>query len=429
MTSADDDPQAGTEPSLIAWSAPDEPAEKAVRERLANAFATAAPAAFSRLAAQLTAEAAGTHGPGTLRGSIVAGSAAQAVTRLSSPGPDVVRAVAQSPRPAVLLFPGHGAQHVRMGVGLYGFEPVFTAAMDDFFRLFGPEGPRLREDWLSEQPEISIDEGTRGQPLLFAVDYAVARTVLAWGLRPAALLGYSVGELVAAHLAGVFDLADAARLMAGRSTTYRLVVPGGLLAVAASPRQLEPFTGAEVSLAAVNSPRQTMLGGPDPALAQVQRDLAAAGFVCRRVRIPQPFHTPFAAGAAAAFERFFAGVDLRPPGLPVYSSRSGAEVSPREAATPAFWAGQMAAPVRFGTALDAAAQDVGPALMTVECGPSQGLTSLVRRNRAVSRGGGEAVATLPPFRADPAADRRALLEAAAALWREGHLADLSAVRR
>jgi len=118
-----------------------------------------------------------------------------------------------SERPVALLFPGQGAQYARMAAGLYGHSDVFTGVMDDAFRLLGTQGESIRSDWLhSESPE-TVDDVTRAQPLLYAVDYALGRLVMSWGIEPAAMLGHSVGEMAAATLAGVFDFEAGMGLM------------------------------------------------------------------------------------------------------------------------------------------------------------------------------------------------------------------------
>ncbi|WP_203612753.1 acyltransferase domain-containing protein, partial [Amycolatopsis sp. SID8362] len=120
-------------------------------------------------------------------------------------------------RGLVLLLPGQGSQYPGMAVALYEREPVFAAAADEFFAAMGPEGKLVRDDWLGDSPGVPIDDGLRAQPLLFAIGYGIGRVLLDRGLRPARLIGHSVGELAAAALAGVFDLAAAGRILAARS--------------------------------------------------------------------------------------------------------------------------------------------------------------------------------------------------------------------
>jgi acyl transferase domain-containing protein len=313
-------------------------------------------------------------------------------------------------RHVALLFPGQGSQHTRMAAGLYGHEPVFTAAMDNVFQVLGDEGRRVRDDWLADRPGVDIDDVGRAQPLLLAVDHALGRLVMSWGVRPAALLGHSVGELAAAVLAGVFTLADAVRILHDRVTRLAGTPPGGMLAVAAAAAELEPYLVDGVALAAVNGPRQTLLAGLESPLAATERALREAGYTCARAAARHAFHAPVIWPALAGSEVSLAQAPMCAPALPVFSGYTAAVMSPEEATDPVFWARQPATPVMFGPALDALLA-TGDFLL-VEAGPGQGLSMLARRHRAVAAGRSAVVALLParPGTADD--DRRTVLAAA-----------------
>lgn len=323
---------------------------------------------------------------------------------------------AAGPRRGVaLLFPGQGAQQPGMAVGLYRADPAFAAHVDVVLALWGAEGRAVRRDWLAAEPAVPLDDLRRAQPLLFAVDWALGRMVLGWGVRPDALLGHSVGELAAAVLAGVFDLADAAEVMEDRIRRIAGSPPGGMLAVAAAPAQIEPLLGAGVVVGAVNGPRQVVVAGAREPLAEAEARLRAAGFVCRRARTLSAFHSPVVAQASALGLPLLRGMRLRAPVLPLYSGYTADLLAADQAADPEFWAGQPAAPVRFAAALDRVLA-TGPMLL-VEAGPGQGLTMLAKRHRGVAAGASAAVALLParpaPGDAEPAAVRavRRALEA------------------
>lgn len=310
-------------------------------------------------------------------------------------------APASPTRPVALLLPGQGAQQPGMAIGLYGHEPVFTAVMDEFFTLLGREGEELRADWLSECPRVPLDDASRAQPLLFAVGYALGRTLLAHGVRPAVLLGHSIGELAAAALAGVFDLPDAAWLMSARSAAMAGVGPGGMLAVAARPEELAHLLpdgsgggpGA-VAVGAVNAPAQTVLSGLEPQLTEVEETLREARVAARRVPARQAFHSPAVAGAADLFETAFGGVSLNAPVIRVWSTRTARPVRPHEAADAGFWAQQLAEPVLFWPALDNLLRHGDFTL--VETGPGQGLSMLARRHPRVRSRRSGVVPLLPP---------------------------------
>ncbi|MEV7795276.1 acyltransferase domain-containing protein [Streptomyces sp. NPDC087512] len=402
-----------TAPYLLLWSAPDE--ERESRRRYAMRRYLTLDEEPDRLprAVRLAAHRRGT---GPVRGAAVAGSVVEAVGALAEhPRP-------QSPRhrPVALLFPGQGTQHLSMAAGLYGYEPLFTQALDQVFAAFGPEGYRLRDEWLSGDPDVPLDDATRAQPLLFGVGYALGRMVLGWGVVPTALLGHSVGELVAATVAGVFTLPDAVRVLRDRIDAAVATGPGGMLAVAASADALLGYlpTGGRVAVAAVNAPRQTLLAGPDPQLREVEEKLRADGITCRRAAARQAFHSPVMDRAAERGRDLVAAVRPGAPAWPLYSGYTGGPLDATRAARPDFWSRQLADPVLFWPALDALLATGGHLL--VEAGPGQGLSAIARQHRAVRSGASAVVPLLPARPGPPEQDRRTLLSAVARLWTEGH---------
>jgi acyl transferase domain-containing protein len=309
------------------------------------------------------------------------------------------------------LLPGQGAQYPGMAVGLYDHEPVFTAVLDEFFGLLGAGGTALRRDWLAAEPEVPLDDGSRAQPLLFVIGYALGRALAARGVVPAALLGHSIGELAAAALAGVFDLPHAARILAGRSSVLATVPAGGLLAVAARPDELTGYLTGDVVVGAYNAPAQTMLAGPAGALAEVADRLTAAGIVHRPAAARQPFHSPAVADAAVRFADAFTAAELRPPVVPIHSTRTAEVVTADEAVCPEFWAGQLAAPVRFGSALDSLLTTGVHTL--VELGPGRGLSMVALRHPLVRGGRRRVLSALPTRAAGTRQSWAALLDALA----------------
>ena len=245
--------------------------------------------------------------------------------------------------PVVLIFPGQGAQHPRMAAGLYGHQETFTVWMDRAFRLLAEDGPRLRREWLAETPSRAFDDVTVAQPLLYAVNHALGRMVLGWGIRPVALLGHSVGELAAATLAGILDLADGVRLMRERLIRFGSTPPGGMLAVAASVEEIADLLGpGGVHLAAVNAPRQLLLAGESLPLSNAARKLEDRDIICRAVLARQAFHSPVVNGAVLATLDGFRSVPLRPPETTVYSAYTQGVLTDGQALDPDFWAWQAA---------------------------------------------------------------------------------------
>ena len=215
-----------TGPRIVVWSGRDEAALDANRAALAGYFATAGEDRFADATATL--QRGRTAHP--VRGAAVCASARKsrpgarrggtAAYRLGPVGEDVPG--------AVFAFPGQGAQHARMAAGLYGTQRVFTETVDVCLDGFLQHGADLYPVWLAANPGAALDQTVNAQPLLFAIEYALARQWIDWGIQPAALLGHSVGELVAATVAGVLDLGDALRLLALRGRVMQRRAPGGM---------------------------------------------------------------------------------------------------------------------------------------------------------------------------------------------------------
>ncbi|WP_406636049.1 acyltransferase domain-containing protein [Amycolatopsis sp. WGS_07] len=296
--------------------------------------------------------------------------------------------------PVALLLPGQGSQHHGMAVPLYGYEPVFSEQMDAFFADLGTVGGRLRSAWLSDDPDTPIHDAALAQPLLFAIGHALGRTLIAHGVRPAALLGHSIGELAAAALAGVFDRRAAAAIMRGRLAAMADAAPGEMYAAGASAEKVEPYLSPAVAIGAINGPAVTVLSGPRPQLAAVADRLASEGIRGLSVPADLPFHSPKMAAVVPRFEQAFDRVPLHAPAVPIYSTRTAAPIGPDEARTPGFWAGQLATPVLYWPALCALLRSGDYTL--VEAGPGGMLSVLARRHPAVRRGTSAALPLLPP---------------------------------
>ncbi|MCO1576043.1 acyltransferase domain-containing protein [Crossiella sp. SN42] len=303
-------------------------------------------------------------------------------------------ATARSAPPVVLLFPGQGAQHPRMAAGLYRHEPVFTAWMDRAFELFGADGSWLRAEWLAPEPSPMYHDVSVAQPLLYAVNHALGRMVLDWGVRPVALLGHSVGEMAAATLAGVLELADGIGLMTDRVAEFAATPPGGMLAVSASVEEVADVLRAGVHLAAVNAPRQLLLAGEREPLDRAARALTEREVVCRDVFARQAFHSPVVEQAVAATLPGWRAVRLREPRLKLYSAYTQGVLSAETARDPVFWARQAAETVYFAPTLTALLAEHGDCVL-VEAGPGTSLSVLGRRQPSVVRGGGRVLPVLP----------------------------------
>ncbi|MFD2765824.1 type I polyketide synthase [Micromonospora eburnea] len=404
-------------PRLLVWSAATASARDVQRERLTNYFAQNGERTFGAAVATLQ------HGRHAYphRAALVAGSAAEAVSGLSTENSDAVVSGDASRRDVAFLFPGQGSQHVGMAHDLYEQEPHFADVLDETLHLFSAAGVDVGEVWRTGG-DAELADTTAAQPLLFAVEYALAQLWRSWGIVPDRLLGHSIGELTAAAVADVVRLSDAIELVAARARAMSRMPAGGMLAVASTAAEVADLLAPGVQVAAMNGPRQTVLAGPHEALARTVVSLRERGLRSREVRTSHAFHTEAMRPAADEFRSAFRDVELRAPRIPIISAATGVLMSDDEARDPAFWADQLIRPVLFGPALEQLLAQ-GPQLL-VEVGPGQALTSL---SRALADGGHRAVASLPPRRSNPGGDQIAVLRGLATVWADGHDVDWHAV--
>ncbi len=320
------------------------------------------------------------------------------------------------PRSAVLMFPGQGSQYPGMGADSDGFLPGFAADVRDTLGGIGDLlGIDLAGVWEHEADPAVLAQTVHAQPLLYATGLAAARSLGRLGLRPALVLGHSIGELVAATVAGVLDPDDAIGVVAERARLMRSLPPGQMLAVAAPAADLEPLLGGQVWISALNHPSQTVVGGPAGAIAEFGAVLDARKIRHRALATSHAFHTPAIEPMVAEFTAAVAAAKLSPPRLPMISALTGAPLSAAEAVRPEFWARQVAEPVRLS---DALAHLPGDAVL-VEAGPGTALTGLARRHPAAA---GSPVIPLLPGRPG-----RHVLDALAELWVQGAGLDIGAL--
>ncbi len=200
---------------------------------------------------------------------------------------------------------------------------------------------------------------------------------MSWGIRPDAMAGHSLGEYVAAYLAGVMSLEDALTLASARGRLIEQLPRGAMLAVPLSEAEVVPLLGAELSLAAVNGPAQCVVSGPEAAVSALRADLAARGVEGRLLAASRPYHSREMEPLIEPFTRMVAKIALRPPEIPFVSSMTGHWATPAEVTDPAYWALSMRRTVRFGDALVSLLAEPGRVLL--EVGPGRALSRLARR--------------------------------------------------
>ena len=274
----------------------------------------------------------------------------------------------------VFLFPGQGSQSCGMGKGIYESSEVYRGAVDECAELLKvPLGLDIR-DVIFGTDEDALSQTAITQPALFVIAYASAKYYEANGITPSAMLGHSLGEYVAAHLAGVFSLKDALILLAERARLMQSLPAGAMLAVRLPEAEAAPlFKSFGLSLAAVNGPKLCVASGTFEQIAALE----ATGIAGKRLKTSHAFHSAMTEPILEEFERFVASVPRNAPTQPIVSTRTGTWITAEEVVSPRYWAEQLRHTVRFDDAL--AVLLANPSHVFVECGPGRILTTLAKQ--------------------------------------------------
>jgi phthiocerol/phenolphthiocerol synthesis type-I polyketide synthase D len=322
---------------------------------------------------------------------------------------------AASPPRVVFLFPGQGAQHEGMARGLYETEPVFAAHFEECAAGF------LNESGIDLFAEVfdrvgsTLERTELAQPALFAVEYALAKLLESYGVQAAALAGHSIGEYVAATLAGVFDLPTAIKTVSVRARLMHSSAPGVMVAVAQGPDAIAEYLSPDVDLAAVNDPGNCVVAGSEQSIRAFQKRLAENGIPARRMRTSHAFHSRAMEPVLAEFGRFLNRTTLREPQIPLLANLTGTWMSADEAVDRATWVRQIRATVRFSEELDVLLAE--PRRVLVEVGPGGALTASAMRHPKWSDG--HRAVRLMRHQAQNRSDRDAFLLGLGQLWSAG----------
>jgi amino acid adenylation domain-containing protein len=360
----------------------------------------------------------------THRRAVVCKTREEAVERLQRLGPEVIEGVAQEKGSGVVfIFPGQGAQYVGMGQEIYQEERVFREVVDECSEKLKPEmGLDLREllypvESRREWAERKIQETEITQPALFVVEYALAQMWMQWGIRPQAMLGHSIGEYVAACIAGVMGEEEALRLVSLRGRLMQEQALGSMLAVELPEEEAEAELKPGLWLAAVNGRRQCVLSGTEAAITEVQRRLEERLITCHRLRTSHAFHSGEMEPALKPFAEGVKGVRLGSPQIRYISNVTGTWLEEREATDPEYWVRHLRQTVRFGGGIETVLQDIGNCVF-VEVGPGESLGGLVRAEAHRQKKKVPVVSSLGRAGAGEG-EMGALLKAAGKLWTAG----------
>ncbi|MBD2345779.1 acyltransferase domain-containing protein [Anabaena subtropica] len=324
-------------------------------------------------------------------------------------------------RPVAFMFPGLGTHYVNMALELYQVEPVFRASVDyccEFLQpLIGQDlrdviYPNGKKEQRSPQENSSgldlrkmlgrghtpvdtkivaatslLNQTHLAQPAIFVIEYALAQLLISWGIRPTAMIGYSIGEYVAATLAEVLSLDEGLKLIAARAQMIQKLPNGAMLAVPLSQTEISPLLNDKLSLSAVNGPSMGVIAGETDAIEVVEQQLTKKGLACRRLETSHAFHSHMMEGASSDLRKLVTTFNLQAPKIPYISNVTGTWITAASATNPDYWVKHLCQPVLFAPGMQELWKQQYPILL--EIGPGQTLGSFtqqcIENNPAVSQ--------------------------------------------
>ncbi|HEX8186500.1 MAG TPA: type I polyketide synthase, partial [Blastocatellia bacterium] len=326
----------------------------------------------------------------THRRMVTCTTVADAIGALESLGPQRVFTSYQEPceRPVIFMFPGGGTQHLNMGLELYKHEAVFRDHFDQCAELLKPIlGFDLREvSYPGEQPTAELSEQfertSKALPALFATEYALAKLLMSWGIRPQGMIGHSLGEYTAACLSGVISLEDALKLVALRGQLIEQLPPGSMLSVMLSEQEVLPLLPENLSLAAVNGPSLCVVSGLTEDIAKFEVTLTKKGINYHRLHISAPGHSRIVEPILDQITAFAEGMRLSEPQIPYLSNVTGTWITTDVLNDKTYWAKHLRQTVKYADGLAKLFKE--PETVLIEVGPGQSLSALARQHPAKS---------------------------------------------
>lgn len=328
------------------------------------------------------------------------------------------------------LFPGTGSQYLHMARDLYETEPLFQEKVDECCEILQPLlGVDLLDviDPRAGAGQAEIDRLNRtefAQPALFVIEYALAELLIGWGIEPQGMIGHSLGEYVAACIAGVFSLEDALLLVAKRAQMIQSLPDGAMLAVHLPEAEVHSLLAADLSLAVVNGESHCVVAGSPEAVKQLEAELLAREVSCARVHTVSAFHSHLVESILADFTALVGTLDLQAPEIPFVSNVTGTWITAEEATDPAYWARHLRQTVRFAEGVRELSRD--PFAVLVEVGPGKTLSSFARQIKQEDGAVRPVVTTMRHVK-ESQSDQEVLLTALGKLWLSGIAVDWEAL--
>ena len=326
------------------------------------------------------------------------------------------------------LFTGQGSQYVKMGEGLYQNESIFRAQIDRCSQILQPAiGLDLRDILYPSENQLekiseNLQETAIAQPAIFAIEYALAQQWIAWGIKPKAMIGHSLGEYVAACIAGVFSLEDALRLVAIRGKLMQALPKGKMLSISLPEAEIKPFLNKDISLAAINATNLAVVSGTIEAIAQLEQQLQELSIEYRQLHTSHAFHSAMMEPMLETFQAELQQIKLSPPNIPYVSNVTGDWITAAQAMDSKYWLEHIRQTVRFADGLGTLLQDQDSVLLEVGAGKT--LSTLAMRHP--TRNPQQIVLTSLRHPQEQRADLEMLLRTLGQLWLAGVAIDWDA---
>jgi len=320
----------------------------------------------------------------------------------------------------VFMFSGQGAQYVNMGLELYQTEPIFREHVDYCAEFLQSH---LKLDLRavlypnpSQNENQQINQTAFSQPALFVIEYALAQLWMSWEIQPTAMIGHSIGEYVAACLAGVFTLNEALVLVTARGRLMQSMPSGTMLAVPLSEKEIRPLLNNNIDLAVINVPSQSVVSGPTEAALQFAAQLLAErGLECKSLHTSHAFHSAMMLPILPSFLKEVQKVSLQPPQMPYLSNVTGTWIKASDATDPNYWVKHLRQTVRFAAGLQPLVKESKHVLL--EIGPGRTLSTYAKRHP--DKVAGQVVLTSLRHPKDEQSDSGFLLNTLGQLWLAG----------
>ncbi|SDS91968.1 type I polyketide synthase [Winogradskyella sediminis] len=378
------DSDSGRPLQLLAWSAKSQNSQEGYKYALSDFIKTNSDVELADIAYSLNA----TRDVFQNRSFVLAESHIKASATLSSDASKLVKinTLKIIPNELAFLFPGQGSQYLDMGKALYESETVFKAAVDHCAELLQDElkldiRQIIYPEVQSTEAEFQLKDTKFTQPALFVIEYALSQLWMSWGIKPTLLCGHSIGEFVAAHLAGVFTLEDALHLITVRGKLVSELPGGSMLSARTNIESLENLLPETLSIAAINSDKLIVISGPDVEIEQFSKVLNDRGIANKLLLTSHAFHSSMMDPVLDTFEEEVKKMTLSVPRLPIVSTVTGDWLTDAEATSSQYWTNHLRDTVNFSGAMETVLSLDDPILL--EIGPGRALSTLSMQKKGL----------------------------------------------